>query len=330
MKKLVLILGMVAALSVFLWNRGPSLPEMRDALGLFPPIPAEKRSVRQLKAALQDEDAAVRREALRSLGRMMDHERLKPAVVVPILLEATKDGDGHVRAVATAYLANYHVDPHVSVPVFIALLKDRVPLVRMNAARGLSLQRPDAPALIATAVPALLEAWHDTDMDTRRYASEVLLHFPEHRYTVPEAWRSLDREAAVKWARDHGWSVEAESLQRAVQWNDVAGVFLLLKAGVDPNTRTAAGRTALFQVDYATRPEIVQLLLDGGIDVTPTTQHGLHQWPMMMQSRRMNPNWRPFGDEVVDMLRAAYVKAGIDVDTLPDLNSWSVPRPTAR
>lgn len=266
-----------------------------------PLVPGEKRTQAELTAALKDADANVRREALRSFGRALDHGRLKAADVVPLLLEGVKDTAPGVRAVAAAYLGFRQAGAATAVPVLATLLKDPDDLVRVNAANGLRLHAP----AIKEAIPALVEAWSDTSVDVRQHVASALIHFPEVRYTVPADWSGLAPEEARQRVSAMGRSADGESLHRAVVDRDIAGVFMILKAGVDPNAPAsgAAGQSPLCQVSTITRPEIVRLLLDFGADANRKDKNGLT--PLDWAAGRFNDAFRPFGDESLDMLRKA-------------------------
>jgi ankyrin repeat protein len=95
--------------------------------------------------------------------------------------------------------------------------------------------------------------------------------------------------------------VTGDGLLRAVIDNDAAGVFVLLKAGVDPNSRnseTKAGESPLFRV-ASCRPEIVRYLLDAGADVHVKDSFGRTPWDWVNGSRG------PYAEEVLRALRQA-------------------------
>jgi HEAT repeat protein len=304
MKNTLVGLGWVvaAALGPFLaCSRQPLVPDKQDRLGLLPMIPGEKRSPAELAAALKDADATVRREALRSFGRALDHGSLKATDVVPLLLNGVEDPEPGVRAVAAAYLGFPQAGAATAVPALTALLMDPDELVRVNAANGL---RTHAPA-IKDAIPALVVAWNDTNSDVRQHVSSALLQFPEVRYTVPADWAGLSPDEAQKRVSAMGRSLEGESLHRAVRENDIAGVFMLLKAGVDPNSpdSTQAAPPPLCHVSPIARPEIVRLLLDFAADVNRKDKNG--RTPLDWVAGRFNDRFRPFGEESLDMLRKA-------------------------
>ena len=72
----------------------------------------------------------------------------------------------------------------------------------------------------------------------------------------------------------------------------------------------------LFLVGGTTRPEIVRLLLDAGGDVTFKSEFGKHPGWLVIEGYKRSPDYRPFGDEVIEMFRDAYEAAGLDADAL--------------
>jgi hypothetical protein len=119
----VVAVGVVAVLgaAVFwlLGHRRGSILAGSDALGILPAIPGETRSIEEIQAATADPEPAVRREALRSLGRLEDHRKLPAADVLPFLTKGAQDTDASVRALATAYLGQVRVDPGAVVPLLV-------------------------------------------------------------------------------------------------------------------------------------------------------------------------------------------------------------------
>ena len=306
MKKLLVALSLVVGIGggiAVVRSRRPTVPEVPDKLGIFPTIPAEWRTAAELKDALADGDPKVRREAVRSLGRAMDHGTLSASEVVPVLLERVKDPDAGVRAVAVAYLRFPRVDPAQAAPVCAALLEDPDPVVRMNAAQCLYNHWRAA----GDAVPALVEAWNDPSPDVRIHVSHALSYFPRARYRVPDRWSQLSPREATEGARGLGLSPSGSALGQAVDQNDAAGVYLLLKAGVDPNSRSSspASETPLFRVGRNTRPEIVRFLLDAGADPRLKDKFGrsVSDWVSSAFSETRSSD--PFGQESLEMIRTA-------------------------
>jgi HEAT repeat protein len=124
-----------------------------------------------LTDALTSEDAAVRKEALRSLGKLQGRASLDPSFVVPPLLDALADRDPGVRAIATTYLGIIHKDPDAAVPALTEMLKDEDPEVRTAAATALG----SFGAAANPALPALRRAQGDKDENVAREAGLALV-----------------------------------------------------------------------------------------------------------------------------------------------------------
>ena len=88
-----------------------------------------------LADALVSEEAEVRKEAIRSLGKLQQRAPLDPAQVVPPLLDALADRDPGVRAIAATYLGIIHHGGEDVVPALAEMLKDGDPEVRTAAAQ---------------------------------------------------------------------------------------------------------------------------------------------------------------------------------------------------
>ena len=86
-----------------------------------------------LRDGLWSDDAIVRRESLRSIGKLKERAPLDPAAVTPLLLQSMRDADGTVRAVAATYLGIVGSPPEQAVPALTTGLTDDNPEVR---ARG--------------------------------------------------------------------------------------------------------------------------------------------------------------------------------------------------
>lgn len=103
------------------------------------------------------------------------------AVIVTRLVEALKDTDVEVRQNLGAALAKLPVD---SVGPLTAALKDPNPARRAGAAYALGLIGEPA----AAALPGLLDALTDTDLEVRRQASQSVGRvLPPGRRRVPVA-----------------------------------------------------------------------------------------------------------------------------------------------
>ena len=119
-----------------------------------------------LRQAVASDDPVVRREALRSLGKLRDRAPLDVKAVVPLLLQGLSDPDPGVRTVAATYLGIIHEDGARAVPALIETLQDELPEVRAAAATALG-SFPDAAA---AAIPALKKATADRNEEVAREA----------------------------------------------------------------------------------------------------------------------------------------------------------------
>jgi HEAT repeat protein len=119
-----------------------------------------------LRVAASSEDPVVRREALRSLGKLRERAPLDSRAVVPLLLGGLADADPGVRSVAATYLGILHDDGLSVVPALIETLRDENAEVRAAAATALGSFEAQA----ALAVPALRKAAADRDENVAREA----------------------------------------------------------------------------------------------------------------------------------------------------------------
>jgi HEAT repeat protein len=124
-----------------------------------------------LREALRSDDPVVRREALRSIGKLKKRAPLDARAVLPLLIGATADPDPGVRTVAATYLGIIHEGGSEAVRALIDALKDPEPDVRRAAASALGSFGPEA----APAVPALRKAAGDADPDVAREAAVTLV-----------------------------------------------------------------------------------------------------------------------------------------------------------
>jgi hypothetical protein len=124
-----------------------------------------------LRDALGSEDPVVRREALRSIGKLKERAPLDARAVVPLLIDRTADADAGVRTVAATYLGIIHDGGADAVRALMEGLKDSEADVRRAAATALGSFGDDAES----AVPALRKAAADADPDVAREAGVTLV-----------------------------------------------------------------------------------------------------------------------------------------------------------
>ena len=118
-----------------------------------------------LRAAVNADDATVRREACDRSGSSGRGRRSTPVTCYRVLLEAMSDEDEGVRAVAATYLGILHEDPKSSVPLLIGALEDTDVAVR-RASAGPWVVRPSR----ATGDSRAQESDGDPDEDLVREA----------------------------------------------------------------------------------------------------------------------------------------------------------------
>ncbi len=124
-----------------------------------------------LKDAIASDDPVLRREALRSIGKLKERAPLDSAAVLPLLIDGMADEDAGVRTVAATYLGIIHEDPGESVPALIDGLEDEEVEVRRASATALGSFGGDAEE----AMPALRRASSDHDPDVAREAGRALV-----------------------------------------------------------------------------------------------------------------------------------------------------------
>jgi HEAT repeat protein len=124
-----------------------------------------------LEEGASSDDPVVRREALRSIGKLKERAPLDSRAVVPLLLEGLLDPDPTVRSVSATYLGIIEDDGATVVPALIEALTDEAPEVRSAAATALGSFGADAQS----AVPALRKATSDPNEDVAREAGVALV-----------------------------------------------------------------------------------------------------------------------------------------------------------
>ena len=157
----------------------PAIPEVAEQLP-DPTLTAEaavalsfmgRGAFGPLREALSSDDPVVRREALRSIGKLKDRAPLDARVVVPLLIRGVSDSDPGVRAVAVTYLGIIHEGGADAVDALVTALKDPEVDVRRSAATALGSFAEDA----APAIPALKKAAGDADPEVAREAGVTLV-----------------------------------------------------------------------------------------------------------------------------------------------------------
>jgi HEAT repeat protein len=134
-------------------------------------------AVTPLREASGTEEAPVRREALRSLGKLRERASIDPQLVIPPLLHALDDPDASVRHVAVTYLGIVRDNPGAEVAGLIKALEDDEADVREAAAAALG----QYGALAEPAVPALRKAARDPDQEVQREAGRALVTIAEKK-----------------------------------------------------------------------------------------------------------------------------------------------------
>jgi len=124
-----------------------------------------------LRDALASDDPVVRREALRSIGKLKDRAPLDARAVLPLLISGVTDPDPGVRTVAVTYLGIVHEGGADAVNALVSALKDPEVDVRRSAATAVGSFGTDA----ASAVPALRKAAADSDPEVAREAGVSLV-----------------------------------------------------------------------------------------------------------------------------------------------------------
>jgi HEAT repeat protein len=173
------IKGALKACGILGQTAAPAIPEVA-ALLTEPGVTSEaaialsymgKEALPPLRDALGNNDPIVRREALRSIGKLKDRAPLDAQVVVPLLIRGLDDPDAGVRAVAATYLGIIHEAPQEAVPALARALTDPDAEVRRSAAAALAPF--DAEAL--TALSALQKASTDRNDDVAREATRTIV-----------------------------------------------------------------------------------------------------------------------------------------------------------
>ena len=124
-----------------------------------------------LRDALRSDDPVVRREALRSIGKLKDRAPLDLKVVLPPLIGGMRDRDPSVRAVGATYLGIIHEGADEAVPALTQGLSDPDAEVRRASAAALG----SFGAAAGPALPALRKASTDRNEDVAREAGRTIV-----------------------------------------------------------------------------------------------------------------------------------------------------------
>lgn len=128
-----------------------------------------------LKDAVDDDNPVVRKEALRSLGKLRERASIDPQLVLPTLIDELDDSEPEVRVVAVTYLGIVRDSPGKAVPALITALGDEDASVRAAAATALGAYGPAAQS----ALPALRKAVKDPDEQVQREAGRAIITISE-------------------------------------------------------------------------------------------------------------------------------------------------------
>ncbi|MBA2302611.1 MAG: HEAT repeat domain-containing protein [Acidobacteria bacterium] len=124
-----------------------------------------------LRDGASSDDPIVRRESLRSMGKLRERAPLDARAVVPLLLQGLADPDPGVRAVAATYLGIIHAEGTSVVPALIETLQDEEAEVRAAAATALGSFDTDGHL----ALPALRKATADRNENVAREAGLAIV-----------------------------------------------------------------------------------------------------------------------------------------------------------
>jgi HEAT repeat protein len=130
-----------------------------------------------LRAALTSATAAIRREAVRSLGKLKARAPLDARAITPLLITAMRDEDHSVRTVAATYIGIISEQPTESIAALVAGLDDPEIEVRRASATALGACGEEA----RPAVAALRKAAGDRDPELAREAGRSLIRLEPPR-----------------------------------------------------------------------------------------------------------------------------------------------------
>jgi hypothetical protein len=164
------ILGEVAAPAIPLVATELSKPELTAEAAVALSFMG-RQAFAPLRDALASDDPVVRREALRSIGKLKERAPLDTKAVLPLLLQGLRDPDPGVRGVAATYLGIIHEGADTAVPALIVALQDSDVEVRRASAEALGSFGAEAES----ALPALRKASSDKDPDVAREAGLAIV-----------------------------------------------------------------------------------------------------------------------------------------------------------
>jgi HEAT repeat protein len=130
-----------------------------------------RSAFKPLRQSLTSDDPVVRRESLRSIGKLKERAPLDGRAVLPLLAKGMEDSDAGVRTVAATYLGIVHENPGEAVRMLTAGLQDGDVNVRRASASALAA----FGAAANPAIPALRKAASDPDEDVAREAGVTLV-----------------------------------------------------------------------------------------------------------------------------------------------------------
>jgi HEAT repeat protein len=164
------ILGEVAAPAIPLVATELAKPELTAEAALALSFMGRK-AFAPLRDALTSDEPVVRREALRSIGKLKERAPLDTNAVLPLLLAGLQDADPAVRGVAATYLGIIHEGGDAAVPALVAALQDPDVEVRRASAEALG----SFGAQAESALPALRKASSDKDPEVAREAGLAIV-----------------------------------------------------------------------------------------------------------------------------------------------------------
>ena len=146
-----------------------------------------------LSVALRDPDEAVRKDAVEVIAQM---DKV-PTALVGVVQTALKDKSSNVRASATTALSKVDtvVGGEAKTSTYLASIRDRDHLVRLNSIEGLGKLGVGSPDVVT----ALLRALKDKDEFVRAAAAKALADV-KAKDAIPalkEAWKT-DKESLVQ------------------------------------------------------------------------------------------------------------------------------------